>query len=287
MGRQRHRRGARRRRDRGADATGEAQGKQRAVETAGAGHHQTPSQKIGRATGMPPKKGGCAARGAWHIASHAMLRFRGAPSREVLWALSNANSPNSASPSPRRRPVANYVPAVRSGAMLVVSGQLAFGPDGKLDPAHLGKLGAAIDKEAGQEAARRCFVNVLAQSQGGHGRSRPGEALRAARRVHQRRTRLHRPSRDHERRLGPRGGGVRRRGAPCPLNDRRRVSAGGLLRGSGSAVRGRMSGDTACWSHAPSRIAACTIGRSGGSRTRPAPPRQRSGTGSRSNATCN
>ncbi len=60
-------------------------------------------------------------------------------------------------------PVANYVPAVRSGAMLVVSGQLAFGPDGKLDPAHLGKLGAAIDKEAGQEAARRCFVNVLAQ----------------------------------------------------------------------------------------------------------------------------
>ena len=44
-------------------------------------------------------------------------------------------------------PAANYVPAVRAGALLVVSGQLPFGPDGKLAPAHLGKLtpGSAIE----------------------------------------------------------------------------------------------------------------------------------------------
>ena len=61
-------------------------------------------------------------------------------------------------------PVANYVGAVVTGHLVFVSGQLALGPDGKLDPAHKGKLGAEVFHEAGIAAARACAVNVLAQA---------------------------------------------------------------------------------------------------------------------------
>jgi enamine deaminase RidA (YjgF/YER057c/UK114 family) len=60
-------------------------------------------------------------------------------------------------------PVANYVPFVRTGSLVVISGQLCLGLDGKLSPAHTGKLGAEISPEAGQEAARLCALNLLAQ----------------------------------------------------------------------------------------------------------------------------
>lgn len=66
-------------------------------------------------------------------------------------------------PSPAA-PVANYVPFVISGSLLIVSGQLPFGADGKLDPAHVGKVGAAVSIEAGKAAARLCVINVLAQA---------------------------------------------------------------------------------------------------------------------------
>src|SRR4029077_9440666 len=58
-------------------------------------------------------------------------------------------------------PVANYVPFVRSGDMLVVSGQICFGSDGKL--VAKGQLGGAVSIEDGQKAARACAINVLAQ----------------------------------------------------------------------------------------------------------------------------
>jgi enamine deaminase RidA (YjgF/YER057c/UK114 family) len=58
-------------------------------------------------------------------------------------------------------PVANYVGFVRAGPMLVVSGQLCFGPDGKLIAK--GKLGAGVSPEDGTKAARACAINVLAQ----------------------------------------------------------------------------------------------------------------------------
>lgn len=61
-------------------------------------------------------------------------------------------------------PVANYVPCVISGTLLVVSGQLAFGDDGKLDPSHVGKVGGAVSVEAGRAAAQRCAINILAQA---------------------------------------------------------------------------------------------------------------------------
>lgn len=58
-------------------------------------------------------------------------------------------------------PIANYVACVRSGNMLVVSGQLCFGGDGKL--VAKGQLGGGVSIEDGQKAARACAVNLLAQ----------------------------------------------------------------------------------------------------------------------------
>jgi enamine deaminase RidA (YjgF/YER057c/UK114 family) len=60
-------------------------------------------------------------------------------------------------------PVANYVPFVRTGNLVVISGQICLGLDGKLAPGHKGKLGAEISDEAGREAARLCAINLLAQ----------------------------------------------------------------------------------------------------------------------------
>jgi enamine deaminase RidA (YjgF/YER057c/UK114 family) len=60
-------------------------------------------------------------------------------------------------------PVANYVPCVRSGTLLFVSGQLPFGADGALDPAHVGRVGAEVDEAVARQAAALCAVNVLAQ----------------------------------------------------------------------------------------------------------------------------
>jgi enamine deaminase RidA (YjgF/YER057c/UK114 family) len=58
-------------------------------------------------------------------------------------------------------PVANYVSFVRSGNLLIVSGQLCFGSDGKL--VATGQLGGTVSVEDGQKAARACAVNLLAQ----------------------------------------------------------------------------------------------------------------------------
>ncbi len=63
-------------------------------------------------------------------------------------------------PSPTS-PIANYVAVVRSGNQLVVSGQLCFGPDGKL--VATGQLGGNVSLEDGQKAARACAINLLAQ----------------------------------------------------------------------------------------------------------------------------
>jgi enamine deaminase RidA (YjgF/YER057c/UK114 family) len=58
-------------------------------------------------------------------------------------------------------PVANYVPFVRSGNLLFVSGQICLGADGKLIAK--GKLGAGVTIEQGAAAARGCAINLLAQ----------------------------------------------------------------------------------------------------------------------------
>ncbi len=61
-------------------------------------------------------------------------------------------------------PIANYVPARLHGSSLILSGQLCLGAEGKLAPEHRGKLGAAVSPEAGQQAARLCAINLLAQA---------------------------------------------------------------------------------------------------------------------------
>lgn len=58
-------------------------------------------------------------------------------------------------------PVANYVPFVRTGNFLVLSGQICFDADGKL--VAKGKLGGNVSIEDGQKAARACATNLLAQ----------------------------------------------------------------------------------------------------------------------------
>nr|WP_155579737.1 RidA family protein [Bombella sp. ESL0378] len=57
-------------------------------------------------------------------------------------------------------PVANYLPVVRTGNLLVVSGQLPL-VDGKL--LITGKLGGEVSNQAGTACARACFINILAQ----------------------------------------------------------------------------------------------------------------------------
>lgn len=57
-------------------------------------------------------------------------------------------------------PAANYVPFVRVGDTLYVSGQISIGEDGQMIT---GKVGAELDEQAGAQAARRCAMNLLAQ----------------------------------------------------------------------------------------------------------------------------
>lgn len=56
-------------------------------------------------------------------------------------------------------PVANYVPAVRSGNWVFLSG---MGPCGEMGPEKLGKLGAERSVEDGYRAARRTAVCLIA-----------------------------------------------------------------------------------------------------------------------------
>jgi enamine deaminase RidA (YjgF/YER057c/UK114 family) len=58
-------------------------------------------------------------------------------------------------------PVANYVGFVRTGNLLIVSGQVCFDADGKLIAK--GKLGAGVTIEQGNAAARGCAINLLSQ----------------------------------------------------------------------------------------------------------------------------
>ena len=62
-------------------------------------------------------------------------------------------------------PAANYVPFVKLGDTLYVSGQISSDADGLIR----GKLGAGMTVEAGAAAARRCAISLLAQVKAGCG----------------------------------------------------------------------------------------------------------------------
>ncbi|HEY3889907.1 MAG TPA: RidA family protein [Caulobacteraceae bacterium] len=56
-------------------------------------------------------------------------------------------------------PVANYVPFVRSGSLVFISGQVSIDADGGIK----GIVGDEIDLEAGKAAALLCAINLIAQ----------------------------------------------------------------------------------------------------------------------------
>lgn len=58
-------------------------------------------------------------------------------------------------------PLAAYVPAVRTGNQLFISGQVPM-LSGQLK--HVGKLGDGYSIEDGKEAARLCALNIIAQA---------------------------------------------------------------------------------------------------------------------------
>lgn len=60
------------------------------------------------------------------------------------------------------KPVANYVPWVRTGNLLFISGQLPL-QDGAV--LHKGLLGQDVALDAGKDAARQAAINILAQVQ--------------------------------------------------------------------------------------------------------------------------
>ena len=57
-------------------------------------------------------------------------------------------------------PLANYVPFVVTGNLVVVSGQIPV-IDGRI--VYTGKISQGMSIQDGQDAARLCFINVLAQ----------------------------------------------------------------------------------------------------------------------------
>ena len=57
-------------------------------------------------------------------------------------------------------PAANYMPFVRSGNLLFVSGQIAAGPEGLIR----GRLGEDMDVAQGAAAARACGLALIAQA---------------------------------------------------------------------------------------------------------------------------
>jgi enamine deaminase RidA (YjgF/YER057c/UK114 family) len=58
-------------------------------------------------------------------------------------------------------PVANYVPAVQSGDLLFIAGQIC---QWNGERRFIGKLGREVSTEQGHEAARLCALNILAQA---------------------------------------------------------------------------------------------------------------------------
>jgi enamine deaminase RidA (YjgF/YER057c/UK114 family) len=57
-------------------------------------------------------------------------------------------------------PVASYVPFVRSGHLLFISGQVTLTPDGLK---YTGTVGRELSLEDGKAAARLCAINAIAQ----------------------------------------------------------------------------------------------------------------------------
>ncbi len=76
---------------------------------------------------------------------------------------------------PPMKPIANYVPWVATGNLVVISGQVPA-VDGRI--AVTGRVGAEVSEEDAKAAARQCLINVL-----GHLKAACGGDLDRVRRV--------------------------------------------------------------------------------------------------------
>src|SRR5690349_11387090 len=91
----------------------------------------------------------------------------------VLGTLASAHGADATTPAQRlaalgitlpaiAKPAANYVPAVRTGNLVFLSGTVARSPDGQ---PITGKLGRELTEAAGAAAARQCAIQLLAALQ--------------------------------------------------------------------------------------------------------------------------
>ena len=105
------------------------------------------------------------------------------------------------------QPIANYVPYVVTGNLVAVSGQVPA-IDGKI--AITGKVSWGVSVEQAKDAARLCFINVLVHLKAACGGDLDRvQAGRAAGRLRRRALGVHPACAGDERRLRPRGRGVR------------------------------------------------------------------------------
>ena len=187
-------------------------------------------------------------------------------------------------------PVANYVPFVRTGTLLFVSGQICLDASGKL--VAKGKLGAGVSVEDGQKAARACAINLLAQVKAALGDlDKVMRVVRLGGFINSAPAFLDGPK-VHERRLRPDGRGVRRQGPACPHHRRRRGAAARMPRSRSRAssrspdrrlrdARPRLADRAAGRAPRPARRS-----QTASSRTRRRHSRPRSPAATPSNATC-
>ena len=136
-------------------------------------------------------------------------------------------------------PVANYVPSVRAGSLLFVSGQLPLGEDGKLNERHQGKLSPNSEVDAAREAARLCVINVLAQAHAALGDLDKVKQVVRLGGFFNVEFELRRPAPSDERRVQFHRRTVRRSGPPCADDGWRLASAAQRAGRGRSRVRDR------------------------------------------------
>ena len=80
-------------------------------------------------------------------------------------------------------PIANYVPFVRSGDLVHISGQVSRGAPDAIKGDIKGVVGETVDLAQAQAAARLCAVHLIAPDEGGVRRPGPGAPGGQARRL--------------------------------------------------------------------------------------------------------
>ena len=154
-------------------------------------------------------------------------------------------------------PVANYVPFVRTGNLLVSPASSASAPTAS--SRQVGKLGGGVSVEDGAEGGARLRHQSAGPDQGRARRSRQGAARGPARRLHQCGAGLPDGPKVMNGASDLMVDGVRRQGPPCPHHHRRRRAAA-RRRGRGRGhVRGVLNADAGLTGspRGRSRIAAC------------------------------